>query len=224
MEKIKIMIVEDQLIFRKGLKLILSEMEQVQLMVDAGDGKEFLEIIKKDMPDIVLMDIQMPGMDGIEATKAAVALYPDLKILVVSLHGEEECLLSMLEAGARGFLLKNTDDDELKKAILTVYAGKNYFSNDLLPALTSAYMKKKTYTHDKNDIIEKLSPREIEVLRYICKGYTNKEIAEACFISDRTAGGHRGNLLAKTGCRNTAQLVAFGIKYNLINTDDGSQK
>jgi DNA-binding NarL/FixJ family response regulator len=217
MEKIKVMIVEDQIIFRKGLKLVLSDMEQVELMEEADNGKEFLEIIKKTMADVILMDVQMPVMDGVEATKAAVALYPDIKILVISIHGEEENLIRMLEAGARGFLLKNTDEDDLKKAILTVYAGKNYFSNDLLPALTSAYMKKKTYTEEKNDIYEKLTKREIEVLKYICMGYTNKEIAEACFISFRTVGGHRESLLAKTGCRNTAQLVSFGIKYNLIN-------
>lgn len=217
MEKIKVMIVEDQIIFRKGLKLILSEMEDVQIMRDADNGKEFLEIIKKTTPDVVLMDIQMPIMNGVEATKTAVGLYPDIKILVVSLHGEEEYLLSMLEAGARGFLLKNTDEDELKNAIHSIYSGKNYFSNDLLPALTSAYMKKKNYTKEKNNVVEKLSKREIEILGYICKGYTNKEIAEVCFISFHTVGGHRENLMAKTGCKNTAQLVAFGIKYNLIN-------
>jgi DNA-binding NarL/FixJ family response regulator len=217
MEKIKVMIVEDQIIFRKGLRIIISNIENVELMEDAFDGKEFLDLIKKNMPDVVLMDIKMPVMNGIEATKAAVALYPDIKILVVSMNGEEEYIVNMIEAGARGFLLKDTDEDELKKAIQLVSEGKNYFAHELLPQLAAAFMKKKTYTDEKRDIVEKLTKRENEILGYICQGFTNKEIAKVCFISDRTAGGHRGNLLEKTDCKNTAQLVAFGIKYNLMN-------
>jgi DNA-binding NarL/FixJ family response regulator len=216
MEKIKVMIVEDEVIYSKGLKLVLSEMEHIELMTDAENGKEFLQLIKKAMPDVVLMDINMPYMDGIEATRSATFSYPDIKILVVSSHGEEENLVDMVAAGARGFVLKSTSEEELEKAILTIHEGKNYFSDDLLPALSSAYMKKKRYSEERNDMVEKLSKREIEILKYICQGYTNKEIAEACFISARTAGGHRESLLEKTGSKNTAQLVAFGVKYNLI--------
>jgi len=217
MEKIKVMIVEDQILFRYGLRLALSNIENVTLMEDAFDGKEFLEIIDKKMPDVVLMDIQMPVMDGIEATKNAMSLYPGIKILAVSMHGEEEYLVKMMEVGVKGFLMKDTDEDELKKAILLVNAGKNYFSIDLLPALSGSYLKKKTFTDVVNNIIKTLTRREFEILDYICKGFTNKKIAEVCFISPRTAGGHRGNLLAKTSCKNTAELVGFGIKYDLMN-------
>jgi DNA-binding NarL/FixJ family response regulator len=118
MEKIKIMIVEDQIIFRKGLRETLLDVKNVELIEDASDGKEFIEIISKIMPDIVLMDIKMPIMDGIEATKTAVALYPDIKIIILSMHGEEEYLVRMMEAGVRGFLLKTTDHNELKKSHL----------------------------------------------------------------------------------------------------------
>jgi DNA-binding NarL/FixJ family response regulator len=183
---------------------------------EAANGKDFLDLLNSQQPDIVLMDIKMPVMDGIEATKIALQRFPDLKILVLSMFGEEEYLIRMLEAGVRGFLLKNVEESELHKALLMVAEGKNYFSNELLPALTGSFMKKKNYDEEKTLLTEKLTRREIEVLEYICKGYTNKEIAEACFISPRTAGGHRTNLLEKTGCRNTAELVGFGIKYNLL--------
>jgi DNA-binding NarL/FixJ family response regulator len=217
MKKINVLIVEDQVIFRSGLMLLLSEIPEVNVIGEAADGKEFLDTIKNTMPDIVLMDIKMPVMDGIESTKAALEMYPDLKVLVLSMFGEEEYLVRMLEAGVRGFLLKNVDEEELRKAILIVDSGKNYFSHELLPALTNSFMKKKTYNDEKQMLMEKLTRRELEVLHYICQGYTNKEIAEACFISPRTAGGHRTNLLEKTDCKNTAELVGYGIKYNLIH-------
>jgi DNA-binding NarL/FixJ family response regulator len=217
MEKINVMIVEDQMIFRSGLKTLLSELPELNVIGEAENGREFLEIIQKNMPDVVLMDIKMPVMDGIEATKKALELFPDLKVLVISMFGEEEYLVRMLEAGIRGFLLKNADEDELRNAIAMVHEGKNYFSHELLPALTNSFMKKKTYNNEKQNITDKLTRRELEILDLICKGYTNKEIADACFISHRTAGGHRANLLEKTGCKNTAELVAFGIKYNMLS-------
>jgi DNA-binding NarL/FixJ family response regulator len=218
MKKINVMIVEDQVIFRSGLKLLLADIPELQVIDEAANGKQFLDIIKTTLPDVVLMDIKMSVMDGIEATKAAMKLYPELKVLVISMFGEEEYLVRMLECGIRGFLLKNANEDELKKAILMVNEGKNYFSHELLPALANSFMKKKNYNDEKQSITGKLTKRELEILNYICKGYTNKEIAEACFISHRTAGGHRANLLEKTGCKNTAELVGFGLKYNLISS------
>lgn len=216
MKRIKLIITEDQRIFRSGLKLLLQEMPDVEIIGEASNGKEFLELLAREQPDIVLMDIKMPVMDGIEATKIALSEYPELKILVLSMFGEEQYLIRMLEAGARGFLLKNVEEQELQTALRMVDDGKNYFSNELLPALTGSLVRKKEYEAEKETVIAGLTKREIEVLYYICKGYTNKEIAEACFISPRTAGGHRNNLLSKTGCKNTAELVGFGLRHNLI--------
>lgn len=215
-DKISIIIVEDQTIFRNGLKLLLNEILQVELIGECSNGLDFLDMLDRKMPDIVLMDIKMPMMDGYEATKRAAERFPNIKVIVLSMYGEEEYLVKMLEAGIKGFLLKNVEEDELKKAIMMVAEGKNYFSNELLPALTNSFKKKKTYDEEKEKLLDKLTRREVEVLQLICKGYTNKEIAEECFISPRTAGGHRTNLLAKTGCKNTADLVSFAIKYNLI--------
>jgi DNA-binding NarL/FixJ family response regulator len=185
-------------------------------MDEAANGKEFLDILKEKKPDIVLMDIKMPVMDGFEATKKALEMQPDLKVLVLSMFGEEEYLVRMLETGVRGFLLKNVEEDEMKNALKLVSEGKNYFSNELLPSLTNSFMKKRSFHDERSEVLEKLTRRELEVLTYICKGFTNNEIAEVCFISPRTAGGHRTNLLEKTGCKNTAELVGFGIKFNLL--------
>lgn len=219
MNQIDVIIVEDQHIFRSGLKLLLNEIPNVNIVDEASNGKDFLDILKEKQADIVLMDIKMPMMDGIEATKQALALFPELKILVLSMFGEEEYLIRMLEAGIRGFLLKNVEEDELSKALTMISEGKNYFSNELLPALTGSFMKKKSFDEERGSAIDKLTRRELEILEYICKGYTNNEIAEACFISPRTAGGHRTNLLEKTGCKNTAELVGFGIRFNLYKTN-----
>jgi DNA-binding NarL/FixJ family response regulator len=138
LEKIITIIVEDQAAYRQGLRALLGEIEQVQLMCDASNGKEFLKIIKNKKPDVVLMDIKMPVMNGIKATKKAVSLYPDIKVIVISHSDEKEQLVKMIESGAKGFLHKSTTEEELRNAILAVHTGKNYYSNDMLPLLISS--------------------------------------------------------------------------------------
>lgn len=215
-EKIRVVIVEDQLIFRSGLKLVLNEINEVELIGECVNGLEFLDFINKKMPNIVLMDINMPLMNGFDASKIATEKYPEIKILILSTFGEEESLVKMLELGIKGFLLKNVDEEELRKAILLVSKGKTYFSNELLPSITNSFMKNRSSEKEKDEVISKLTKRELEILQLITQGYTNKEIAEVCFISARTAGGHRSSLLGKTACKNTADLVSFAIINNLI--------
>jgi len=214
--KIKILIVEDQLIFRSGLRLLLNEIEDAELIGECANGLEFLNSLEKNLPDIVLIDINMPVMDGFEAAKRALDKYPDLKLIVLSTYGEEHQVVSMVELGVKGFLLKNIDEEELQKAILLIHEGKNYFSPELLPSITNSFRKKVVDERRKNEVVEKLSKREIEIIQLIAKGLTNKEIAKVCFISPRTVGGHRTNILDKTGCKNTAGLVSYAITNNLI--------
>lgn len=212
-KSIKLIIVDDHGLFRNGLKLLLNTTQLVQVVGEASNGAEFLELIKSGLPDIVLMDIDMPVMDGIEATRRAIAMYPDLKIITLSMFGEDEYYYQMIDAGVKGFLLKNSDISELKQAIQQVNAGKTYFSEELLLNMLRN-IKTVSVTEKQGEV--SLSDREIEVLQQICKGLSNQEIADVLHISKRTVDKHRANLLEKTNCRNTASLVMFALKNKLI--------
>lgn len=215
MDKIKVFIVDDHLIFKKGLTAQLKEFHFVELIGVAENGQEFLEKIESHFPDIVFMDIKMPVMDGIEATKIAVQKYPKIKIIALSMFGDEEYLQQMLDAGAKGFLLKNIEKDALEKAINAVMEGNNYFSDELLTIITSKFVNK---LPSKSTIeVIKISDREKEVLQLICQGYTNVEIGNKLCISPRTVDGHRANLLDKIGAKNSIGLVTYAIKNKLVN-------
>jgi DNA-binding NarL/FixJ family response regulator len=216
-KKLKVMIVEDHHIFRKGLAMLLKEMPDVEICGEATNGQEFLDTFEKLKPDIILMDIQMPVLNGIEATKEALKRYPDLRIVAVSMFGEEEYLVSMLEAGVKGFLLKTVEEHELKKALALVADNKNYFSDELIPTLTSSLVKSRSKDEPREpELREELTRREEEVLELICKGYTIKEIADRLFISQRTVDGHKANLFRKAGVDSSVKLVTFAIKNNLF--------
>lgn len=209
----QIVIVDDHTLFREGLKLILEMYFDEAVITEAPDGKSFLEMLGKTKPDIVLMDINMPGMDGAEATAKALGIYPDLNIIALSMFGDEEFYQKMIEAGVKGFVLKNSEMAEVKDAIETVLSGDRYFSRDLL------YKVVKNIGHqnetDAND--PELTEREFEILAQVCKGLSNQEIADKLFISKRTVDKHRANILLKTNSKNTAQLVMNAIKNRWIS-------
>jgi len=203
-------IVDDHKLFRDGIKYILQESSDMEVVGEASDGKEFLDLLNYIIPDIVLMDINMPGMNGVEASKIALEKYPNLKILVLSMFGDDAYYNSMIEIGVKGFILKDCDANELKNAIKSVLSGRNYFSQDLLLKLI----------RDKNATPAiKLSRREREVLEYICKGYSTMQISEALHISHRTVERHRASLLEKTNSSNSISLAIFAIKNNLVHLD-----
>lgn len=214
--KIRIIIVDDQKIFRKGILLLLIDMPDVKVIAEASNGQEFLELLKNHEADLVLMDIKMPVMDGIEATKAALQQYPDLKILVVSMYGEEEYLVSMLEAGVKGFVLKTVEEEELQRAIRTIMEGKNYFSQELLGTIAKSFINKTAEKTEEDILISTLTPREIEVIKLIAQGFTIREIAKRLDISSRTVDGHKSNIFEKTKTESSVQLVTFAIKHNLV--------
>lgn len=211
--KIKLWIVDDHEIFRQGLMMLFKPSKRIKIDQSFENGYKFIQFINEsNMPDVILMDIKMPVMDGIDATTRAVEKFPDVKIIALTMFGEEEYLESMLNAGIKGFLLKNTGVDELERAIEIVNSGKSYFSPDVLQTLTELLRDNKDKkTNDKPDI--EITDRELEVLQLICEGYTNTEIADKLFISQRTVDGHRANLISKTGVKNTAALVSYAIKY-----------
>jgi DNA-binding NarL/FixJ family response regulator len=211
MEKIRIIIADDHQLFRNGLKLLLQGSPEFEIAGEASNGIEFMEVLKNCTADIALMDINMPEMDGVEATRKAVRLCPSLSVIALSMYGEEEYYYKMTDAGAKGFLLKDSDISEVKEAILTVRKGGSYFSQELLHHVIQKIKHRESETKSAN-----LSKREKEILLKICEGYSNQEIAETLFISKRTVDKHRANLLGKTNSKNTASLILFAIKNKLI--------
>ena len=210
MDIVKIAIVDDHIIFRKGLRTILNEINNVKVIAEASNGFEFFDILKNNDIDVVLMDIKMPIMDGIEATKKATIKYPNLKIIALTMHEEIGYFNKMIDAGAEGFLLKKTTKDELEKAIINVMEGDNYFSEEFI----SNVNRKNKFNQKECPVV--LSEREVEVLEFICKGFSNIEISKKLGISQRTVDGHRGRLFDKTGAKNAPNLVMYAIQHGLI--------
>ncbi|MBO5875854.1 MAG: response regulator transcription factor [Alistipes sp.] len=209
MKDVKIILVDDHALFRNGVNTLISMREGYRVVGEAGDGAEFLEMLPNVAVDVVFMDISMPNMGGEEATRKALALYPDLKIVTLSMFGDENYYTRMVEAGAKGFLLKDSAIEEVFEAIDAVVEGGSYFSDRLLSSISN-----RMRSTDRSS--EELSAREIEILLCICRGLSNQEIAEELFISKRTVDAHRANILEKTGCRNTASLVVYAIRNHLV--------
>jgi len=211
--RIRVILADDHTLFRNGLKLLLSNNVDVQVVGEASDGNELLSLLTKLPCDVVLMDIEMPGINGFDATRIISEQYPEVKVISLSMYGEEEYYYRMIEAGARGFLLKSSEINEVSEAIRRVMQGGTYFSSDILyNVLKNIHtVVSKTDTQALH-----LSQREKEVLELICRGMSNQEIADQLFISKRTVEKHRANLLAKTNTKNTAQLVMFAVENKLI--------
>lgn len=211
MEKIRIIIADDHQLFRNGLKILLNAFPEFEVVGEVSNGEEFLRILKTTKADIALMDISMPEMDGIEATRKGLKLCPEIDIIALSMYGEEEYYYKMVDAGAKGFLVKDSDISEVKDAILTVRKGGSYFSQELLYHVIQKIKHRENESKSAN-----LSKRETEILFKICEGLSNQEIAETLFISKRTVDKHRANLLGKTNSKNTASLILFAIRNKLI--------
>ena len=212
MESYNIILVDDHRLFREGLKLLLTNLPYINKIQEAADGAEFLSMLTDEQPDIVFMDISMPVMDGVVATRKALEIYPGLNILALSMYGEESYYTSMIEAGAKGFMLKNSGIEDVESAIHDILSVNNYFSKEILNAILHGMAKK-----NKPAINSDLSEREEEVLFLICKGLSNQEIAGKLFISKRTVDKHRENLLLKTNSKNTAGLVIYAIKTGIVD-------
>lgn len=213
-KKTRIIIVDDHHIFREGLKYVLTTFSDFEVVSEAENGNEFLKIIENIHADIVLMDIEMPEMNGIEATKIAVKKYPGIRIIALTSFTDDIYYYNMIKAGALGFLYKKSGPDELEKAIYNVVKGANYFSQELLRKIIFNVSNTGVNSLLTQNI--KISNREKEVLLLICQGYSNKEIGEKLFISPKTVDKHRCSLISKTGTKNTANLVMFTIKNKLI--------
>lgn len=206
----RIALVDDHSLFRNGLRGLLEHCIGCRVVAEASSGEEFLAQLATLEADIVFMDFAMPGLDGAQTTERALALRPDLRVITLSMFGEESYYTRMVEAGARGFLLKDSDIGDVVEAVETVAAGGSYFSPELLASLTGR-MRTREDTAD-----EQLSSREREILVAVCRGLSNQEIADELFISKRTVDKHRANILEKTGCKNTASLVVYAIRNGVV--------
>ncbi len=204
---LKVYIVDDHTLFREGLKFLLSNCSFITEVFEAQSGKEFLKNFLNLQPDIVLMDIEMPELNGIDTTREALRNMQQLKVIALSMYADESFYSDMIDAGAKGFLLKNSKFEDVQFAIKEVFEGRNYFSPEILTSIINNLNRKPLLL--KND---ELSKREIEVLFNICKGLSNLEISEQLFISKRTVDKHRENILLKTQSKNTAELVVYAIK------------
>ncbi len=212
-ENLDVIIVDDHEIFRNGLKMVLGKLKYVNIIAEASNGQEFLELLPDHDPDIVLMDIEMPEMNGIQATEKALDQNPDLKIIALTMFNDDEYIQSMIDAGVRGFLIKNIKKDILDRALQEVSKGGNYYSQELMQFFT----RRLTQGEEKNREEElHLTKREKEILQLMAEGLNNKEIADRLFVSERTIIGHKSNLLAKSGCKNTIGLLAYAIKNKLV--------
>ena len=214
MKKPDIIIVDDHLIFRQGLKSLVTVENIATVIGEASNGMEFIELLSHLKPDLGLMDIDMPRMNGIEATQKALEMIPDLKIIAFSMFGDEEYYYKMINIGVKGFILKSSGINELEKAIQEVMLGESYFSNELLRKIINNFGHKNIIKPSENI---GLTVREIEVLKLICIGLSNSEIAEKLFISDKTVKSHRSKLLEKTKCKNSTGLILYAVKNKIVD-------
>ena len=220
MSKIRIIIADDHEIFRDGFKLMINKQEDIELVGEAGDGRELIELTTALKPDVIITDIKMPRMDGIEATKHLGQEFPDTGVIGLSMFDEEDLIVDMLEAGAKGYLLKNADKNEVLEAIRTVYQQEPYYCKHTSGKLAQMIAKSKFNPYKKAKKIE-FSEREIEIIQLICQELTNKEIADKLFLSIRTVEGYRLKIQEKMNVKNSIGLVIYAIRNGFYKPGKG---
>jgi len=217
-DTIKIILADDHRIFRKGLKSLLSEKENIEVLAEADNGAEALEAAIKYGPKIVIMDIGMPKMDGIEATRQIRERLPDTEVVILSMHAKKAYIDQVLKAGAKGYVLKDSDEENLIAAINTVFNGGYYLDSPIADQVLSDYFggKSKRKIKEQSD---PLSEREKEVLRLLAQGHTNQEVADILCISRKTVENHRANIVRKTGVQGQVGLTKYAARIGLIDLD-----
>jgi DNA-binding NarL/FixJ family response regulator len=217
MKKIRVLIADDHKMFRDGLTEILNNEKNITVVGETGDGDEIVSKVEQCRADVILMDINMGNSNGIIATRDLLENLPDCKVLVLSMYSDSKYILSMLEAGAKGYILKNAGKEEMITAINTIARGDSYFSDVVTSRIMEQLSQSKTPKTPLASSKIPITPREIEVLKLIAQEYSNAEIAKKLFISIRTVDTHRRNLLEKLHLKNTAGLVKYAIKEGLLD-------
>lgn len=213
--KIKVAIADDQQLFRKGIISLLKEFEEIDIVFEAGDGKDLLnQLANGTVPDVILLDIEMPLMNGIEALKKIKSKGYASKVIILTMHDEEEMVIHLIEMGANGFLPKNEDIENVVSAIKSVIESDYYFNDKFSKGMLRSLISNEKITPKFN--YNQLSDIETEIARLICEELTNKEIAAKLDLSPRSVDGHRERILKKIGAKNTAGIVMYAYKCKLI--------
>lgn len=214
MKKIRVLIVDDHTLVREGIRALLSLIADVEVVGEATNGKETLNRVRELAPDIVLMDLAMPIMGGLEATRRLRREFPQTRVLALTQYDDSEYVVPLIEAGARGFVTKMAAFSELAAAIQAVYHGGSYLSPSAASALVNEYQK--TPVEGEKDPYHLLTDREREVLKLVVEGYTTREIADMLVVSPKTVEGYRASLMSKINARNKTDLIKFAIRKGII--------
>ena len=215
---VQIALLDDHPLFRQGMRYILQSLPFVESVVEAGEYAELLALCRQRLPDVLLLDLQMPGMDGPEVAERLLAEFPDLKIIVLSMFSADKFITQMMKLGARGYLPKDVHQQELTQALEAVLTTGHYFSERVSRALVRGVQQPARLPPIGLSDEVKFSRRELDVLRLICEGHTTAEIAEALIIGSRTVEGHRQRLLEKTGSPNVASLGVYAVRHGLLDS------
>ncbi|WP_300669598.1 response regulator transcription factor [Desulfoluna sp.] len=213
---IKVLVAEDHTIVRKGLCALLDAESDIEVVGEAENGREAIKMVEQLAPDVVIMDITMPELNGMDATRQLKKRFPDLKILILSMHTSEEYIFETLRAGASGYLVKKSATTDLIQAIHVAYKGDSYLSPDISNKVITYYVKQKEGGTVEPEGLDKLSDREREVLQLIAEGHANRDIAEQLFISPKTVEAHRANIQRKLKVSGTAELTKYAIIKGLV--------
>ncbi|QEC65999.1 response regulator transcription factor [Panacibacter ginsenosidivorans] len=215
---IKVVLADDHEIFRDGMKLMLSKFPEISLAGDASNGRELIKLVDAIQPDIVITDIKMPLMDGVEATKYIIQHHPEIGVIALSMFDEISLIVEMLEAGASGYLVKDCDKAEIKEAIERVHQKEQYYCRHTGNKLMQVMARNAKKQDNKYSALQ-LSEKEKEIIQLICKQYTTKEIGEQLFMSPRTVEGYRLKILEKLEAKNTVGIVIAAIKFGLYTPE-----
>ncbi len=214
MNPIKIILTDDHQLFRDGIKSLLEDTTDIIVIGEASNEQELTGILNKELPDIIILDITLPCTSGIEITKKIKNKYPEINILILSMHNDDEFVINALEAGAKGYLPKDINKDELLEAIYTINNGDEYYNKEISKIFLKKYLtRNRAGLEGKNSI---LTNREIEIVKLVSEGYKNQEIAEKLFISIRTVDVHKNNIMKKLKLKSTIEIVKFAIKNDII--------